>query len=328
MDSAAVSAESANPKRRRPGAAAVGVASALALVVALASPPALAWVRSTSSSGAKLWWPDGPIEIVVDSQGSDDLCPGAPVDGEGCGLDAITRAVATWAAVECPDGPLRTPLSLAGTEADPPLGYLEEGANTNVITWVDEPAAWRHSRAVLAVTSVTYHNACGMIFDADMELNGVSFTFTTSSSPLEIRTDVENTVTHELGHLLGLDHSDVAGATMQERAPQGESRKRTLEDDDREGVCAIFAGECPDLASGEGEGEGEGGEVLPPDQDPPPGDDDVPQGVDDGDGGAGDAGAQGGGGGGGGSRSGQSSGCAAGARAGGGPGWLSLAARR
>jgi hypothetical protein len=50
---------------------------------------------------------------------------------------------------------------------------------------------------------------------------------------------VLNTVTHEAGHYLGLGHSRVAGSTMAPYGGRGDLEKRTLEDDDRAGYCAL-----------------------------------------------------------------------------------------
>ncbi len=60
--------------------------------------------------------------------------------------------------------------------------------------------------------------------------------------------DVQNTVTHELGHVLGLDHSNVASATMSATASPGETGKRTLDQDDMDGICSAYP--APKSSSG------------------------------------------------------------------------------
>jgi MYXO-CTERM domain-containing protein len=55
-----------------------------------------------------------------------------------------------------------------------------------------------------------------------------------------------NTAVHEIGHLVGLDHSLEPGATMEATAALGEIQKRDLSEDDLAGLCDMYpAGEGP-----------------------------------------------------------------------------------
>lgn len=125
----------------------------------------------------------------------------------------------------------------------------------------------------LAITTVHFVVSTGEIVDADMELrgwdgedtsSGFYFTCTPAGSPCEsaemyaatascVAYDVANTITHEAGHVLGLDHvcistyaapHDACGSlsedTMAPNATVGDTNKRTLEADDSDGVCTIY----------------------------------------------------------------------------------------
>ena len=136
-----------------------------------------------------------------------------------------------------------------------------------------------------AITTVFFvdeegHAEDGRILDADIELNGAhGFFFTVNGSSKG--TDVQNTVTHELGHLMGLDHPCDDGArrplprdhlgqrlpscdprsklpvemtrtTMFNFTEPGDTFMRTPEADDVAGVCSSYPlaqdpGQCIDV---------------------------------------------------------------------------------
>ena len=106
------------------------------------------------------------------------------------------------------------------------VGFLEE--------------EWPHASGAIAVSTITTQ-LDGVIADADMELNGLENTFVVVDAETTGDVyDVRNVVTHEAGHMLGLDHSRVDDATMQFSSPPRQIEKRDLEPDDVEGLCTIY----------------------------------------------------------------------------------------
>ena len=117
-------------------------------------------------------------------------------------------------------------------------GYQLEGANANCISWREDAWPDEYPPAGIALTTITYNSSTGAILDADVEFNGVAFQYGTDCAPG--LTDIQNTMTHESGHMFGLDHSDVPGATMGPRSYPGDCSLRSLEADDLEGIRTIY----------------------------------------------------------------------------------------
>jgi hypothetical protein len=110
---------------------------------------------------------------------------------------------------------------------------------------------WDSNAGTIGVTLTTYDENSGIIYDSDIELNASNFVFTTVDDPVCkqpvtstsascISTDLQNTMTHEIGHLLGLDHTEAPGSTMNPSAPPGEISKRTIDDGSRNFVCMAY----------------------------------------------------------------------------------------
>ena len=117
--------------------------------------------------------------------------------------------------------------------------YNQTDANANIIVFRDDHWPYEASDNVLALTTVTYSNRSGFIFDVDMEVN--------STQPISVGDPVSSTsydlqsiMTHEAGHFLGLAHSTDSEATMWPQYSAGSMSFRVLAIDDAEGICAVY----------------------------------------------------------------------------------------
>ena len=189
---------------------------------------AAAYQRIRNSFGIPIFWSETTLPYYIGKAGSRDI-------GDGSELEAIQEAARRWSSVAC--SALR--LEFKGFLDEPKAIFLPNAANQNVIYWVEPPEIWPFPQDTLALTSLQY-KATGEIEDADIQLNGHLFRWSTTTPPQEERHDVLNTVVHEIGHLLGLDHSLHPDATMYAEAPLGEVQKRDLANDDIEGLCSIY----------------------------------------------------------------------------------------
>ncbi len=227
--------------RGRPGARARRTFGAALGLSALALAGGAWQAYRTAATDEPLRWPPEPASLgySVARAGTGDL-PDQTM------LQALQASFATWDAVDC----LPKSFEFAGRSDDPRLNYVSGGPNENVIYWIDRQAGWPYAAGAIAMTTLSYNRYTGEILDADMELNDWNFVFTASDDPAETMVDLRNTVTHEIGHILGLDHSDVPGATMAARSALGDLTLRDLAADDIEGVCAIYALPAPGSDAG------------------------------------------------------------------------------
>jgi hypothetical protein len=92
----------------------------------------------------------------------------------------------------------------------------------------------------IGLTTTRFDTKTGELWDADVELNGATQSLSIGD-PIT-GDDLLSVLTHEAGHFLGLSHTFDGEATM--RAVYDPSHDgdafRTLEDDDIQGICAIY----------------------------------------------------------------------------------------
>jgi hypothetical protein len=243
----------------------VGVAIGLG-----AARPALAFVRYKTPSGALFFWPQTcvPVTAYPDSltaaNGNMELSTTQI-------MTAATTAALQWGA----DSNACTFLHINVTQqsgAAPParLDYK------NSLVFRTAEGSWAaadgmpYDPMALAITSVFVDTSTGKIKDADIEVNAMNFSWAdlvANPSLADTSQDLQNALTHEMGHMIGLDHTCyVAGSvktppldnngqpipdcddasetvrdtTMSAVALRGDTGKRTLAPDDIAGVCDIY----------------------------------------------------------------------------------------
>ncbi|MCY3001717.1 MAG: IPT/TIG domain-containing protein [Planctomycetota bacterium] len=216
----------------------------LRLALGLTTAAALATVAATHvrlrnpSNEAELFWPNpGAIGIVLSSAGSDNLAPGEHLPALRLAIDAWNRASGSGLTLvenTSPSAQSRTDwgndnVHLMLFDESNTSGYFPQGSGT------------------VAITPVQYFSN-GRIADADVLFNGSGFNFTTSGALGAF--DVGDVAAHELGHLLGLDHSGVAGATLYPYVDPTVIEHSSLAEDDEGGARAISATSTPASLSG------------------------------------------------------------------------------
>jgi len=151
----------------------------------------------------------------------------------GAGYEAaFQQAFQTWSAVAT--------ATIRFNEGPPTAATVQPGVDgVNLITTNLTPAEWAvYGIDAMSLTNVTTSITTGQIVEADIVFSpNVAFT-TTLPTPSNA-VDLQAVATHEVGHLLGLDHTPLASAVMFPLAA-GDNLSRTLTTDDTIGVSTLY----------------------------------------------------------------------------------------
>ncbi|MBL9018365.1 MAG: hypothetical protein JNL83_29535 [Myxococcales bacterium] len=228
------------------------------------------FVRTGPTKGGKsLFWESACVFLVIDADGTKHL----PGETE---LAVIDQAIATWntASASCAYLQLKKGATVQHEvgkdytnvikfrdsswcrpkiKDDPARCYSEAAAGLTTAVYVDDPMSARD----------------GAIVDADIELNGANFAISNNGVTLGVqpcKAELLNTLTHELGHLVGMEHTcrvaddpprvddlarpvpfctqtsdaKIIDATMYPFQDCGETKKASLEPDDIDFLCKVY----------------------------------------------------------------------------------------
>lgn len=196
-------------------------------------------------------WPTACVSYAVQQDGE----PKQGITGDDL-VQAVTTAFDTWSSANCYPGSPQITATFRGQVAcdQPEFDCGDQTKNLNVVMFQEE---WPHDRFAIALTTINLNLTTGEILDADLELNSKDFQFVTSGPTGGIKADLVSVVTHEVGHFLGLDHSEFKDATMYGYYNPTRSDIAALHPDDMQGICAAYGAsdeklDCPSLPSVEG----------------------------------------------------------------------------
>lgn len=201
-----------------------------------------------------LRWYTDTIDVYIDSAMTPDI-------NDDLTLREIQLSMDEWNGVDC----VHPYFSNRGTvsDVDPfektATGTATSGNNLIIFENMDEWDANREDQdefdasRTVALSTMFHQPGTGEITSFALEMNDDRFGFAVTGLPAAI--DLRNTLTHELGHILGLDHTgtdipEYWAQTMYFETASGETQKRSLEQDDRDGLCELYASEWKDNAGG------------------------------------------------------------------------------
>jgi len=186
------------------------------VIVAAAASPAMAY---TLLSPRRVW-KTTPININVYNQGNSTIN-----DGDG-GVSAVAGAIRAWGV---------TTSTVTGSKAvrGQAPATITLNSNGHICTG-----------SCLAATLTGYYHQEGssyFIDDADVYTNTkYSYTSSNENDGCSGEYDIDGIMVHEVGHVIGLGHTSVVGATMYPSVSSCNFNNRTLESDDLAGKNDLY----------------------------------------------------------------------------------------
>ena len=150
----------------------------------------------------------------------------------------IVAAFSEWSRRPCDDGAASLAFMETPDASCHQVEYVEGGPNANVVMFQDDKWTYGGTDNTLGMTTVTFDADTGEILDADVEINHALNELTVSDE--RVVYDLQSIVTHEAGHLLGLDHSRAAETIMNASYVPESIEHRNPDVDDVAAVCAAY----------------------------------------------------------------------------------------
>jgi hypothetical protein len=169
-------------------------------------------------------WRQLPVRYEINANSATEL-------GSAVAVQVINASYASWQAPAC------SALTSNNLGTTPSAWQVGDGNNTHI--WIYNPnqrPPELASRQTIGVT-LSMFNRNGMI-DGDILYNGIDHRWVVNPTR-NGEVDAQSIVTHEVGHQLGLGHSNSSQATMY-AAYLGGTGASTLDVDDIEGICALY----------------------------------------------------------------------------------------
>ena len=236
----------------------IAIIASVALFLALGSRERLETRDSfefepAAQQARKIRWPRKSIQVTFSTS---LLAPGPNIKADSDVVGAANRALARWSS-------LTNINFVVNWSAVASVSPAESGDGVSLITIAVTPENEAFNfDSTTGRTRVFFDPDTGSIAEADISINprpraldGTELQFSTDGTPGTY--DLEATFTHEIGHLLGLDHSAVLSSTMQSRQAFNGTfglpafNERTLSEDDRQKIRSLYG---PKLRLGRIEG--------------------------------------------------------------------------
>jgi hypothetical protein len=188
-----------------------------------------------ATGGVPLFWANPCLEYAVQVDGSAAQNIGADQLAE-----ALQSAFDRWRNVTCPEGGSpRFQAARSGFVSCDQQQTVCGPASVNVSVVMAHDQDWPYNPGALGLTTPVAVIKTGEIVDADLELNtaGGDYSAVPGSPGAEALAYV---LTHEVGHFLGLAHSDQTSALMYYAYQSARPIDQLLGEDDIAAICAAY----------------------------------------------------------------------------------------
>jgi hypothetical protein len=199
-------------------------------------PSKAACERDSSSclvTGTPLFWASSCFQVYVQADG-------APKQGISFATakESVSRAFTAWLSADCGGAAPLIDVQVLGPITCDTAEYNKTQKNANIVLFREDEWPYVGAEDALGFTHLTFNADTGELWDADLEINAVSYRFSVGDPVTD--NDLDSMLTHEAGHMLGLAHTLVTDATMFGKYTAGTESQRTLADDDVQAVCATY----------------------------------------------------------------------------------------
>jgi predicted Zn-dependent protease len=177
------------------------------IILVASARPAMAYVLLSP----RRRWASTPVTVRVYATGNSTI-----TDGSG-GVNAVVSAIKAWGIISS------STTTAAAVRGSAPATIMLN-TNGNVCTG-----------SCLAATLTGYYTTQSgddLIYDADIYTNTRYDYYSSGEPSCSGEYDINGIMTHEVGHVIGIGHSNVAGATMYPSVSACNAGNRTLESDD------------------------------------------------------------------------------------------------
>ena len=182
------------------------------------APTSDAYVVLKTWQGMNKHWTASSVSWTLSNQGISGL-------NNAQFQEALQGAFDAWEDVGCST----LAFTANGVKGSDPGNSIHTTVNNN---------AWDPTVGEALAYTVTDNNKNGVNSSADIVFNAVEAEWTISINAPPGMNDVQGVMTHEIGQAIGLDHSRHFESTM--FFSGGSSDLRTLETDDKNGVCYLY----------------------------------------------------------------------------------------